>query len=558
MTAPAPLSLRPIALLLDFGGVIFLTSKHQGGRRRAAELIADRLSRGGWDVPVDDIERSLGAGLSALKDWKNAAGRRREPRELTTREIWNDFLASDLGDGERALLAGDGGELLQEMNALISEHHVREGIHELLDVAAELGVRVGIVSNAHSGRSHRQLLIEHGLADRIAVQVYSDEVGIRKPHPGIIELAASALGTTPDQTWYVGDTHDRDLVAGRRAGVGAVLLTRSQHTDNAPYAVTETADALLDHPGEIVALLAAAQPARVSAPLPTVPTAALTEPGTGIPRGILLDHGGVISGSTKDPAAQRDFAVALAGRLRAAGHDVTDTAMVSAIEAARFRHKQWKAGTDQNDDGIVPEISAREFWGELMGADLDPGVRAWLVAESTQLSHDYSLIKSRAHLRPGVHELVGVAGELGIRLAIVSNTVSGRAVRDRLRAYGLLDQIAVSVYSDELGRRKPDASMPLEAIRGIGLPAADCWFVGDKPDRDMAAAHHAGVRTAVLLRGGSTADDGVERSLAADDPALRPDLVVDDLLALSHLLRTAAEHHGITLTTSPTMERLHS
>lgn len=82
-----------------------------------------------------------------------------------------------------------------------------------------------MVSNAHSGRSHRTLLREAGLEDHFGVQVYSDEVGIRKPHPEMIALAARALGTVPERCWYVGDTQDRDVVAGRRAGVAAVLLT---------------------------------------------------------------------------------------------------------------------------------------------------------------------------------------------------------------------------------------------------------------------------------------------------------------------------------------------
>src|SRR5699024_101052 len=84
---------------------------------------------------------------------------------------------------------------------------------------------------------------------------YSDEVGIRKPHPGIIDLAARALGTSARRCWYVGDTLDRDVVAGRRAGVAAVLVTRSHHTDTPPFPVTERADLVVDDPRGIVPAL---------------------------------------------------------------------------------------------------------------------------------------------------------------------------------------------------------------------------------------------------------------------------------------------------------------
>ncbi len=554
--APAALARRPVALLLDFGGVIFLTSKHPDGRRRAAELLVDRLARAGWVESVDRIERSLTAGFAALKDWKNAASRQRKPHELEARAIWNDFLVSDLDDGPRAVLAGDGPELLQSMTALLSGHHLREGVLELLQTARELGVRVGIVSNAHSGRSHRALLADHGIDHLIDVQLYSDEVGIRKPHPGIIALAATALATEPSLTWYVGDTYDRDLVAGRRAGVGAVVLTRSQHTDHTPYPVSEAPDAVLDDPRGLIELLRAAVPhdghqSTPEAALSPVSAAAASIAGRRrpaaehaseprLPRALLLDHGGVISASTKDPEAQRHFAQRICRELRTAGHSIDEETFGRAMDTARFRHKEWKSMTDGGDDGMVPEITARMLWEQLTGHDLSEGVRAWLAAESARLSHEFALIKSRATVRPGVIELFDFARAHGLRIAIVSNTVSGRAVRQRLAGYGLLDDIAVSVYSDELGRRKPDRAMPGEALQALGLDPEECWFVGDKPDRDMAAAHQAGIATTVLVRGGSSSDAAVDGARQSRHPHLRPDLVVDDLLELTAHLSAVA------------------
>lgn len=562
-TPAATLDDRPAALLLDFGGVLFLTSKHAEGKRRTAELLVDRLERAGWTESVERVERSVVAGLAALKDWKNAAGRRREPRELTPREIWTDFLAADLDDGPRAVLAGDGPELLHAMTPLISAHHVRDGVRELLGAARELGVPVGIVSNAHSGRSHRALLREHGLEGDIAVQVYSDEVGIRKPHPGMIALAAAALGTVPARTWYVGDTYDRDLVAGRRAGVGAVVLTRSQHTDRAPYPVAETPDAVLDEPRQLVALLHAARALPAATETAPAPRAASTI-RAGVtdlppaPRALLLDHGGVISSSTKDPQAQRAFAERLTHDLRRAGHDVSAAELISAFEAARFRHKEWKHATHRDDAEAVPEIDPRTLWEDLTGADLPAGARAWLAAEAHRLSHEFALIKSRVTLRPGMSDVFAVADEHGIRIAIVSNTVSGRAVRDRLRGYGMLDQVAVSVYSDELGRRKPDPAMPAEAVRALGVLPGDCWFVGDKPDRDMLAARAIGVGTIVLVRGGSTDDDAIDAIGDHVDDRLRPDVVLPDLGALADLLSAALRGDAVVTPPPLTSERTQS
>ncbi|HEV7948129.1 MAG TPA: hypothetical protein VGP24_00045, partial [Glaciihabitans sp.] len=79
---PSRLQQRPVGLLLDFGGVLFQTTKLPFGRVAAAEMLSDVLGQAGHDVTAERMHVSLDAGLRALKDWKNSAGRRREPAEL--------------------------------------------------------------------------------------------------------------------------------------------------------------------------------------------------------------------------------------------------------------------------------------------------------------------------------------------------------------------------------------------------------------------------------------------------------------------------------------------
>ncbi|MBB0230429.1 HAD-IA family hydrolase [Streptomyces calidiresistens] len=263
---------RPRALLLDFAGVILESVERPGWRTRAAELLHRHLADAGHHQPVERLETSLGAGLAALHDWRNAAGRRREPVELTHREIWEDFIASDLPAPARARLAAGGARLLGEVTLLRREYRTRPGIPELLRAAAGAGVRVGVVSNAHAGLVHRALLRDHGLADGVGVEIYSDEVGIRKPHPGMLHLAAGALGVPIGECWFVGDTLDRDVVAGRRAGVGAVLVTRAERTDHPPYPVVERPDVVVDTPEGLLPLLAASVSGSGPASVPDGPT----------------------------------------------------------------------------------------------------------------------------------------------------------------------------------------------------------------------------------------------------------------------------------------------
>ena len=215
---------------------------------------SSRLARTGVEVSAQRLESCLQAGATSLKHWKHASSRRSLPRELSVQEILGDFYFGDLEDPARAVLTGWGTELLDEMATALTDHTLRDGARELIEFAREHSLPLGIVSNAHSGRSHRRILAELGLAEAFGVQIYSDEAGIRKPHPQMLCRAAEALGADLAESWYVGDTLDRDVVAGRRAGVGAVILTRSQHTDEPPFPVESQPEAVLETPAELLEL----------------------------------------------------------------------------------------------------------------------------------------------------------------------------------------------------------------------------------------------------------------------------------------------------------------
>nr|WP_246253788.1 HAD-IA family hydrolase [Isoptericola chiayiensis] len=506
-----------------------------------ADHVAEVLARAGHERTPAELVPVLRGGKKALKDWKNASSRRLAPTELDHRTIWREFYGSPLTAAEREVLAGSAGALQETLTRTLTDHHLRPGIGELIDLAATLGVPLGIVSNAHSGRAHRAILAEHGVADAFAVQVYSDEVGIRKPHPGMIDLAARALGTEPARCWYVGDTYDRDVLAGRRADVGGLVLTRDHHTDRVPFPVADRPDVVLDDPRGLVDLLRDAAPSSsTDVPAAAVPDRAPARDRTGV-SALLLDHGGVIATSRADQAVRRGFATELATRLTAAGYPTGTDDALEVLTVARAAHKRWKAaheaGTASDDGTTVPEIDAPTFWVELVGPQLahhGPGVRHWLRAEAHALMVGYARTKSVPTVRPGVRELLVTTRDAGVPVAVVSNTVCGRAVREELVEAGLDDLIGAHVYSDELGRRKPDPTTVRTALTALGAEAASAVFVGDKPQRDVAAARAAGVGTTVLVRGGSTDDDALD-ALPADGPHT-PDHLLDTMTDVAALL----------------------
>jgi putative hydrolase of the HAD superfamily len=109
--------------------------------------------------------------------------------------------------------------------------------HPLLEALRELGLKLGLVSNAFDPGwlLHRDL--QHmGLEERLDVSVFSSEVGMRKPHPAIFERALEALGVAPENALFVGDRLFEDIRGSAELGmttVQALWYRADDHPDGA-------------------------------------------------------------------------------------------------------------------------------------------------------------------------------------------------------------------------------------------------------------------------------------------------------------------------------------
>ncbi|MGJ9425492.1 HAD family hydrolase [Nesterenkonia halotolerans] len=519
----------PRALLLDFGGVVVSTTPRADWASVLGRMVQERALAAGFPLELAAIEQSLRTGRHALGLWKNAASRRMAPRELAPREIVEDFLLVDLPAPVRSALALDAGRILAAKSHAVSDHHLRPGVTELLDVAREHGIRVGIVSNAHSGRAHRDILTELGIDSQIGVQVYSDEVGIRKPHAGMVRLAAEALGAGVEDCWYVGDTLDRDVVAGRRAGVAQVLITRDRRTDHPPFDVAETPDRILDSPVELLAhlreALAAGSPAvqTQTQSTTTTPGSLRRVPSSGAavtagrrPLALLLDHGGVITTSVPNPQRDEIVGDALVDLAARSGVELSREDASAAIAAGWERHRARKRERDAMTDPAHrhEEVDPGVLWGDLIGRDLPDPLRAALRIEARELSHLLHRTKGVMRPRPGALELIRWCEEHGVIVGIVSNTISGRGVREQLDDYAVGHLIGPAAYSDEIGVRKPGRAVFDAALAGLEVDPADVVYVGDKVRNDGTGGTEAAIGTIGLLRGGKDKDEALDSALA--------------------------------------------
>lgn len=237
------------------------------------------------------------------------------------------------------------------------------------------------------------------------------------------------------------------------------------------------------------------------------------------PAAILLDFGGVLA-----DAPFRADPPELVLRL----YNLTDGVLTpgriqrSLIDGAA-RYARWR---DEDEPDELPHL---DVWERFVIADWPRPAQARVRANVTRLSYDWAR-RDDWTLRPGIAEFLTAAAARNIPLAVVSNTLCGAAHRDYLAKAGVGQLFAAQIYSDEAGVRKPNPQMIWNATDTLGIPPADCWFVGDSRQRDITCARRADIGTAILMPSGraDTPDNHPE-----------PDHVVPDghgLLALLHNL----------------------
>jgi FMN phosphatase YigB (HAD superfamily) len=218
--------MSPRAVLFDYGGVIAEVLSPSDGTSRLAEHVVTLLDRAGHKMDHADVLADLEIGLRAFDGLKRSQSRTADPRETTPRELW-DLVGCDWEPAARATLLANATPLCRLLELTVIERPARPDAAAVLTLLRDSGVRTALVCNCLSGDAARDQLAQDGLTGLLDVELYSDEVGYRKPGPALLREALAALGVEPADAWFVGDKIDRDVLAARRAGIGTAVLMRT-------------------------------------------------------------------------------------------------------------------------------------------------------------------------------------------------------------------------------------------------------------------------------------------------------------------------------------------
>jgi putative hydrolase of the HAD superfamily len=94
-----------------------------------------------------------------------------------------------------------------------------------LDVLAQLGLRLGLISNASDAANVRRLVAKAGLTGYFDPALISAEVGYRKPAPAIFKPLLDQWQLPPYALVMVGDMLDADILGARGVGMHQIWLT---------------------------------------------------------------------------------------------------------------------------------------------------------------------------------------------------------------------------------------------------------------------------------------------------------------------------------------------
>ena len=127
------------------------------------------------------------------------------------------------------------GQTFENLGRRVSFEHYTDGLFAAFAQCAhlrrrraprwpELGsFRTGVVSNADDDHLNRALM-RNNLA--FSVVVSSESARSYKPAPEIFHEGLRLIGSRPEETLYVGDSQDDDIVGARRAGIKVAWLNR--------------------------------------------------------------------------------------------------------------------------------------------------------------------------------------------------------------------------------------------------------------------------------------------------------------------------------------------
>lgn len=212
-------------------------------------------------------------------------------------------------------------------------------------------------------------------------------------------------------------------------------------------------------------------------------------------KGVLIDFGGTLA--HVDELENRRYEEALVSTLKKYGCELHLRDLTSVLASTYVGSTKGELKTPQ------------EFWSLVLRKlriPAQPDLMSGL--EAVRNSHVSGIWK----LYDGVFAVLPIL-QKKYRLALVSNCAVGT---DKLiGSLGLANFFSCTILSYQVGVRKPDKRMYLEALRCLELEAHECIFVADEIS-DLEGAGEIGLRTMLVRQGLNTFQEAKNMNFKPD------------------------------------------
>jgi putative hydrolase of the HAD superfamily len=131
-----------------------------------------------------------------------------------------------------------------------------------------------------------------------------------------------------------------------------------------------------------------------------------------------------------------------------------------------------------------------------LGLGVDEAERIQQAAIVAYLKRKSEVLRAYPMVKPTLARL----RVMGLKLAIVTDAPRNKTWQ-RLVITGLEREFDIVVTLDDTMQKKPHQSPFNLALERLLLPASACLFVGDNPERDIAGAKEAGMKTCLASYG---------------------------------------------------------
>ncbi len=202
---------------------------------------------------------------------------------------------------------------------------------------------------------------------------------------------------------------------------------------------------------------------------------------------ILFDMGGTLRGSkTRSREDRLHYTREILGILDAQDDPGDFSAMLARRLAA---YRKWARET-------MIELNEAELWTRWMLPDRPQDL---VRSNAVRLNLLWREATGERIFFPETAEVIKELFRRGYRLGLVSNTTSSVEAPNALKKMRLTGYFETMVLSAVVGKRKPDPRILLEATTTMGVDPSECAYIGDIPERDVAAARLAGFNLAILI-----------------------------------------------------------